>query len=444
MKKASYIFEKMRRHLHSEEFINNNRIGPRAFLRRRLLCFPVIFLFIFNLLKKSIPKEQIAFCKNCEIREHFSRAAVTKARAKLSPKAFIEMNHVLLKEFYTDNPFKRFHGLIVMAVDGSMLELPESVEILQKYGCATNQTETKVPMARISSLFDVVNGITWDANIAPYNSSERAMAIQHFKAIKSLGIDYKELLTIFDRGYPSLALIVYLLENGINFLMRTSSQFLKEINDVVRQGKKDAVIQISLKRATRAAKAELKELFPDLDFNKTISIRIVVVTLSTGEKEVLITSLLDKEKYPYKIFRELYFKRWGTEENYKFFKVCLEIENFSGKSCIAIEQDFHTIVLAANSRALLALEAMEEINCEEKNPVHSNSRKYTYAINKKVAAEALKHNFVNALLNPDISMEQFCKGVKSIMKQNLVPIRPGRTFRRIRKHPHRRYHMNLR
>ena len=435
----------MRKHLHSEDFLNSHRLGSKAFLRKRLLPFPIIFLFIFNLLKKSIPKEQIAFCKNCDIKRNFSRAAVTKARSKLSPKAFIEMNHVLLKEFYTDNSFGRFHGLITMAIDGSTLELPaDSPEILQKYGCATNQTKSTVPMARISSLFDVVSGITWDANLAPYHSSERTMAIQHFEAIKSLGIDYKQLLVIFDRGYPSLALMVYLLENGINFLMRTSSQFLKEVNDVVKKGKKDSIIQISLKRATRAAKAELKELFPDLDFNRTISIRIVIVTLSTGEKEVLITSLLDKAKYPYKIFRELYFKRWGTEENYKFFKSSLEVENFSGKSCIAIEQDFHTTVLAANSRALLALEAMQEINCDKNISVPAKPKKYIYTINKKVAMEALKHDFVSALLNPDIDMEQFCKRVKCIMKQHLVPIRPGRSFRRIRRHPHRKYHMNLR
>ena len=140
MKTASFIFEKMKKHLHSEIFKKNNRIGPKSFLRIRLLPFAVIFLFILNLLRKSIPKERIAFCKNCEIKENFSRAAVTKARAKVSPKAFIEMNHILLKEFYNDNPFKKFHGLITMAIDGSTVELPiDSQEILNKYGCASNQ-----------------------------------------------------------------------------------------------------------------------------------------------------------------------------------------------------------------------------------------------------------------------------------------------------------------
>ncbi len=435
----------MRRLLHSEKFINKNRIGPKSFLRRRLLPFPVIFSFILNQLKKSIPKEQIAFCKNCEIKKNFSRAAVTKARAKLSPEAFREMNHVLLKEFYNDNPVKKLHGLVIMAIDGSTAELPNnSPEIFDKYGVATNQTTSKVPMGRISSLHDVINGITWDANLAPYASNERALAIQHFESIKSLGIDLKQLLVIFDRGYPSLALLVYLLKNDIHFLMRSSTKFLKEVNEVEKSGKRDTVIKISLKRATRAARAELKELFPGIDFNQTISIRITIVTLSTGENEVLISSLLDKENYPYKIFKELYFKRWGTEENYKFFKVSLEIENFSGKTCIAIEQDFHTTVLVANSKSLLSLEAMQELNCDTYPSQDLSPKKYAYAINKSVAVEALKHDFVTALLNPEISMEQFCKRIKGIMKNNLVPIRPGRSFRRIRKYPHRKYHMNQR
>lgn len=443
MKKASYIFGVMRQQLHSKEFLNTCKIGPMAFLRKRLLPYHVIFLFILNLLKKSIPKELISFCEFCSVGE-VSRSAVTQARAKLAPSAFIEMNNILIKEFYNDNFFKTFQGLITTAIDGSTVELPNDPKITQKYGCASNQTRSKVSMARISHLFDPLNGITWNALMSPYDSNERGMAIQHFEAIKSLKIDLKKLLVIFDRGYPSLALIVYLLKEGINFLMRSSRQFLKEVNDIVKAGKRDTVIRISLKRATRAAKAELKELFPNLNLNEIVSIRIVVVTLSTGEDEVLITSLLDKGLYPYKIFRELYFKRWGAEENYKFHKVCLEIENFSGKSCLVIEQDFHASVLAANARALLALEAAEEMTDSIDNLDGIGTRKYVYEINKKVSIERLKNEFVATLLDPEVDIEQFCVKVKKTMKRHLVPIRPGRSFKRIRKHPHRKYHMNQR
>ena len=441
MKKASYIFGIMKEHIHSEKFLKTCKISPQSFLRERVLTYKVIFLFILNLLRTSIPKELISFCNICAV-DGVSRSAVTQARAKLSPSSFIELNHILIKEFYTDNNFMTFQDLIVMGVDGSTLELPiDSPAIIQKYGCTSNQTKQENPMARISNLYDAINGIVWDAIIAPYNASERDMAIQHFEKIKTLEIvNLNKILAIFDRGYPSLPLIVYLLKNGINFLMRSSNQFLKEVNDVVRAGKLYTVIQISLKRATRAAKAELKQLFPALDMNEVISIRVMIITLNTGEKEILLTSLLNKQQYPYKIFLELYFNRWGIEENYKFQKVHLEIENFSGKSILVVKQDFHATVLAANARTLLAIEAMKELSCNE----YLNQRKYSYVINKNVSLEMLKNDFVSVLLDPLACVESFCTKAKNTMKKNLVPIRPGRSFKRLRKHPNRKYHMNQR
>jgi hypothetical protein len=225
--------------------------------------------------------------------------------------------------------------------------------------------------------------------------------------------------------------------------MRCNTKFIKEVDDVSKGRKKDVIINFSAKR-TGAAKAELQKLFPNLDIKEEFSIRVVIVTLSTGEKEILLTSLLDREKYPYKIFRAFYFKRWGAEENYKFYKLQLEIENFSGKSCLAVEQDFHATILAANARGVLALEAANEMNGLQANSSDLDQKKYVYEINKKVSMERLKDEFVSILLDPEANIEHFCVKVKNTMKHNLVPIRPGRHFKRIRKHMHRKYHMNLR
>lgn len=437
MKKASYIFNLMRQLLNSEKFVTACKISQKSFSRDRILNFQVTTLFILNLVKKSIPKEIDNFCEYCDIQQ-VSRSAVTQARSKLSPVTFINLNNLLVKEFYTNNNIKTLFGFNLTSVDGSMVELPSSLNLLKKYGGATNQTEIQIPMARISKLYDPLNNIILDSIIAPYNANEREMAIQHFEALKSNEVDVTKLLSLFDRGYPSLALIVYLLRNRSEFVMRCNKRFLKEVNLIASSKKKDVVVKISLRRATPAAKVELKQLFPDLDFEDTISIRVIIVTLSTGEKEILITSLLNKKLYPYKIFIKLYFNRWGIEESYKFIKSEIEIENFSGTTCHAVEQDFYASILAANARSLVALEAMEE---EQSVP---NSRKYMYAINKKISMEKFKNKFVEMLLNVDQNIEEFCTKIKGQIKRHLCPIRPGRTFRRVRKHPNRKFHMNQR
>jgi hypothetical protein len=300
-------------------------------------------------------------------------------------------------------------------------------------------------MGRGSHLYDLINGLTIDAICAPYKTGERDLAIEHFERLRTLlsTKDLQRVLVIFDRGYPSAALIVYLLKHGINFLMRCNKKFIKEIDRAVATGKKDVIVNFSVNRSGQA-KEELQKLFPDLNKKERVSVRVIIVTLETDEKEILITSLLDTKEYLYQIFSQLYFKRWGIEENFKFHKIELEIENFSGKSCLMVEQDFHATVLAANARALLALEATNERTKHQEDFPNVDRKKYIYAINKKISMEAFKNEFVAVLLDPDADIEHFCFEAKKIMKLNLIPIRPNRHFQRIRKHARHKYPMNRR
>jgi len=55
-------------------------------------------------------------------------------------------------------------------------------------------------------------------------------------------------------------------------------------------------------------------------------------------EEILISNLFD-ESLKIQNFKELYFKRWAVVR-YDELKNHLEIENFSGTTRIAIEQDF--------------------------------------------------------------------------------------------------------
>lgn len=60
-------------------------------------------------------------------------------------------------------------------------------------------------------------------------------------------------------------------------------------------------------------------------------------------EEILVTNLYDKS-LKIRDFKELYFKRWDVEIKYDALKNGLEIENFSGVTRIAIEQDFYASI----------------------------------------------------------------------------------------------------
>ena len=155
----------------------------------------------------------------------------------------------------------------------------------------------------------------------------------------------------------------------------------------------------------------------------------MVIHLNTGEKELLITTLLDKKKYPRNLFKELYGKRWGAEENYKWHKVGFELENFSCQSALGVEQELFSTVFTANMASLLMQEAEKEIKEENKE----KSLKYAYKINKRVAIAILKEQLLNGILGLETDMEALCEKLKNDLKRNLCPIRPNRSFSRPKK-----------
>jgi len=87
---------------------------------------------------------------------------------------------------------------------------------------------------------------------------------------------------------------------------------------------------------------------------------------------VLATSLLDTVAYPITVFKDLYHCRWPVEEQYKVMKCRIEVENFSGKSVLAVYQDFHAKVFTMNLTAILAHPAQEVVEQE------SQEKQYTY------------------------------------------------------------------
>lgn len=410
----------------SQEFRNQFKANAKDFTRNSLVKFHFIIIAILNLIKRTLQVELSSICAKIVL-PFISKQAFSAARKKLLPQAFIKLNDTLIEEFYTDNEFKTLGGYLLIGVDGSTLQLPNTEEIKNKYGVCTNHTDKEVPLARISYAFDVLNLITLDAIIDSYKSSERDLAAKHTHHLNHK-ISHLKHLYLEDRGYPSAALIFFYQRQVKDFLMRVNGNFLKEINQAAQSGKKDSLVTLSLKKMSVQSKNQLKEyLKEDIDLNWEVTIRVIVIELPEGEKQILITSLIDSISY--EEFANFYKLRWGSEENYKHHKVHLEIENFSGESAIAIEQEFHATIFTANIRGLVANEAQQEIEkeMEEKN------LKYEYKINRNVSLGILKDRILTALWSEKENLEDFCEKLKMEMKSSLIPIKPNRICKRKRK-----------
>src|SRR5690606_35091997 len=86
---------------------------------------------------------------------------------------------------------------------------------------------------------------------------------------------------------------------------------------------------------------------------QTLTCRLVHIKLESGDDEFLLTSLTNGEEVSVDDLKQLYFYRWGIEENYKKLKHKVCIENFSGKSVESIYQDYYAKLYIINLTSAL-------------------------------------------------------------------------------------------
>jgi len=339
-------------------------------------------------LKRSLQRELNSFYQKLQqkdfLLQHVTKGAFSRARAKLKPEAFVELNDVGIENFYQHAPYQQWRGFCLLASDGSTAILPNHPSIKKEFGITNFGPYANSPrsVARISLLYDVLNFTTLDGQIGSYNTSERQLLKQHLDKIKP-GTD----LLLLDRGYPSYGLLFELQARGIQYCIRLTDDWWLEARKLC-EGDEDREVVFQLPKN----KKELRKQYPDASID--IRCRLVSVTLADGSKEVLCTSLLDKEAFPIDCFAELYHFRWNIEEGYKLYKCRMELEAFSGKTALAIKQDFFAGIFMMTTAAVMAFPVVEEI----KKAKDVSTRKFPHQINRTNALAMIREMAITLFL----------------------------------------------
>jgi len=417
--------------LHDEAFKIECKMNEKDFTRDRKLPFARLALFMLNLVRKTLQVELDRFFALLGLQEQppASKQAFSKARMKLSAQTFIRLNDRLVEEFYADGAFRQRKGYRLLGIDGSTIQLPASDEITEVYG---GQPGASFPMARASVVFDVENNITLDAILAPYVSDERVLALEHLRRTASVeGVDD---IWIFDMGYPAFYLMAALHQAQRQFVVRTYAGFCKEVDAFLAGGQQEGLIEIDVFAEGRVVNAKFREYLPDWD-RCVLHLRIVV--LGQGSRVILLSSLLEKTLITREDLGEIYRRRWPVETQYDLYKNVVELENFTGLSALSVAQDFHATVLACNINALIINDVDQDLEAE--NALRSD-RKHAYKANRNLSIAKLKDNVIRLLLG-EVEVASFYEGLKRELKRHKVPIRPGRSYPRKRRHKSK-YSMN--
>lgn len=358
-----------------------------------------------NLLKSAVQFELDSFyaqLANSDIpRREITQSAFTQARRKLKYEAFAELNDVAVATFYQDHAVNRWQGYRVLAVDGTLLTLPNVPEVRYTF----SHTPVKTPQGRLVELYDVLNGVMLGAEFSDEEIGEG------FHAECLLERATEGDLVLYDRGFASFALMALHRQRGIGFCMRTPVGRFSAVADFVRAGAIDTWVDIP-----PCASARQYCLHNDIS-SEPLRVRLLRVELPDGQFEVLMTNL---EVIETAEFGWLYHQRWGIEEAYKLQKCRGELENFSGRTVHALYQDIFARLFSLNLMAMCAFAAQQQV---AEATAH---RQGVYKVNRVRALSKVKYHLVCAILN---TQDRLCALIDWIARDAEM-VRPGRSFPR--------------
>ena len=299
-KSCANIIYSLRKLLNSEDFLTRHKNSPTAFTRNRKLPFPTLVCFLINFVKSSYQNELDQFFKALSqfqvAKRIVSKAALCKARSKLSFKAFIELNRHLTAQLGVHFRLKRWRGFRLVALDGSTCRVPKIKEIANHFGICKGTKGNPSPMARVSQLFDTLNKISIAAIITPIHIDERPHAHKLFFNLMPRD------LVLLDRGYPAFWLFKDIVGMQADFCARIGKRW-KTVLEFLDSDLTEQVVTLS---PPISSIQMCKDYGLDTE---PITVRLMRIELDSGEVEVLITSLIDSQLYPYSLFKELYHKR---------------------------------------------------------------------------------------------------------------------------------------
>jgi hypothetical protein len=328
-----------------------------------------------------------------------SKQAFSKARTNLDPQTLRDSFVLTAKTLSSCEDLELFKGKFRLCVfDGSYISLDNASELLEHFGGKGPNCDCAMALA--SLCYDPLNNIILDGGLYPSDTSERHAAKNHFEAISLLPLPKGvHNLYIADRGYPSKELFAHMIDNEMFFFMRVRAKLNPDIDLVVNK-----------------KKVKFK-------YNgKTYSVRVFNISLSSGEKEILVTNLPDRY-ISYEEAGELYFSRWRIEVKLDSLKNKLELENMSGRRVVTTYQDFWAKLDLANTAAALEYATDEVI--DEKNAVSTN--KYKQQTNENRLITKLSEQYIRLLTitDSDERLALFEELVADIT-QRTVEVKPNR------------------
>ena len=396
------------------------RVSDKDFTRNRVLTFTIVTLSILRGHKFSL---QNALNKVFEalgkLRQTPTNSALCQARQKIQPELFIHLHQAVRDDFYKlygqDGEVLTWRGHRALAYDGSDLNLPDTPALRQAFSVQRNQHGSECVQALAGVLYDVRNDLALAAEIGPLQAEKNFLLGGCWSATR------RGDLIIMDRLFDDYSVIAYAYHHGRHVLIRCARNSAKLVQEFWRSADTEWLVDLPLPQTPATRAFVQKEGLP-----ASVPVRLIKVTLDTGETEVLLTTLCDQRRYPTKEFKAVYFWRWDEETFFDRLKNIFEVERFSGFSETAIKQDFFGVLFLATLESVLTKAPQSALAEQDRR----RQNKTKAQVNRAVSYVALVDHAIQLLADPHADTAAVLADLHFLFTRDPTRNREGRKFER--------------
>ena len=433
--------------LHSDHISNAAKTTVRGFTQPRKITLQDVLLFYTFRHGETTNKDIISYFSKVE-KPKVSKQAMFKALGKTNPNVFPFIIRQFAKEFYEHQDYQTLDGWIVLACDGTKMDLPSSGEMKEKFGGYLNQTVTdesmvRKPQASCSVLIDVVNHVVLDALIKPCRTSELPMLYEHLENCREL-LQGRKVMLLCDRYYGSAELFLYCRLCGYKLLVRAKSYMYK---DQVAKIENDGMIELAFNNAwlRRLKRADCRAYAQE---HLRLDLRVIKnhfdYTLNGYKKKrdkisidsIYMTDLAYTEFSSNDIIELYHVRRWDNETAYFDIKDHLEAERFNSGKYNIVACELYGKILCYSICGIIYGSA-DELLIERVSETETgmSCTLYDYIPNMKYICDTVRmeHVFLQFLAGKDQDPENISRYLDQLeddCSRNTVPVRPGRHYKR--------------
>jgi hypothetical protein len=346
------LFSDISAHLTSPEFLKSARHPehPTAFTRKRKLPLPSLVALLLCGMRLSVQAELNQFFahlrQQAQLVHHVTEQAFAQARAKLSATSIPLLNDWVIQRAQHYGFVPLWQGLRLVAADASTMRFGVRASHVKRPALADQIAFSLfLPTAELmlaTSLYSV------------RDNNERQMLFEHLDLLSSSD------LLLMDRGYPCCWLVSVLNQRSLAFCMRVEKSGNGNfacVRDFLRNGLTEQIVKLSAPDRRDASDYACPR--------EPQTVRLVRHIAPNGAVRVLMTNLMDMQRFPAACFGDLYHQRWGIEEAFKRLKHRLNLEHVSGLSQQAVVQDVAAKILCDNLQVFTSMVAHERADLPE-------------------------------------------------------------------------------